>query len=284
MYSSLIKPYKKTNSIKDIAPTPSAVILFICLSLVSTVAVYKISLHQLNKYKPGWSNNTVQSINNPRVKVPEVPKAPPDNNKAIIPDNFIPPVKDGLAPVISRITTSQNVVFLGIDDGGFKDQKVIDIMQKNNIKASLFLADRFISSNRDFFKALIPLGSKIENHTLSHVLLSNLSYQEQLREICGMAELEEKIYGRRPILFRPPGGNYNTDTQRAAATCGMKAVVLWIAKANGGSMQYQYDKKLQKGDIVLMHFRPEFEQDMQAFVKAQNAAGLQTTLLDSWVK
>ena len=64
----------------------------------------------------------------------------------------------------------------------------------------------------------------------------------------------------------------------------MKAVVLWIAKANGGSMQYQVGNRLRPGDIVLMHFRPEFAQDMQAFVDAEKAAGLHTVLLEDWIR
>lgn len=200
------------------------------------------------------------------------------------PDVFVPAIKDGLAPAIRTLDTKQNVVFLGIDDGAYKNPKVIESMKKHKIKASLYLADRFINDNYDFFKDMVSLGSKIENHTLHHRLLPQISYEEQKAEICGMADLEEKIYGRRPTLFRPPGGDYNTDTQKAAAACGMKAIVLWIAKANGGSMQYQGEHKLHKGDIVLMHFRPEFEQDMQAFVDAQNEAGLKTVLLDKWIK
>lgn len=83
--------------------------------------------------------------------------------------------------------------------------------------------------------------------------------------------------------MRPPGGNYNKDTPRAAAACGMKAVVQWIAKANGGSMQYQIGHGLRAGDIVLMHFRPEFKSDMQAFLDAEKAAGLHTELLEDWL-
>jgi hypothetical protein len=63
----------------------------------------------------------------------------------------------------------------------------------------------------------------------------------------------------------------------------MKAVVTWIAKANGGSMQYQIGNGLRPGDIVLMHFRPEFKQDLQAFINAQDAAGLHTELLEDLV-
>jgi peptidoglycan/xylan/chitin deacetylase (PgdA/CDA1 family) len=115
------------------------------------------------------------------------------------------------------------------------------------------------------------------------MLMSNLSYADQVSEICGEADLQLQEFGTRPTLFRPPGGDYNLDTQRAAATCGMKAVVNWIAKANGGSMQYQIGASLRPGDIVLMHFRPEFAQDMQAFIDAEQAAGLHTVLLEDWL-
>ena len=113
--------------------------------------------------------------------------------------------------------------------------------------------------------------------------MSHLSYTDQKHEICAEADRQQIEYGRRPVLFRPPGGNYNLNTQKATAACGMKAVVLWTAKANGGSMQYQIGNTLRPGDIVLMHFRPEFAQDFRAFLKAEQAAGLHTELIDEWL-
>jgi peptidoglycan/xylan/chitin deacetylase (PgdA/CDA1 family) len=198
------------------------------------------------------------------------------------PDYSLPPENNGLSPVVYKVSTDQNVVFLGLDDGAFKDQSVIDIMRKNNIKASLFLSKAFIASNPDFFKQLVDLGSVVENHTLTHDLnmVKDQTYDQQKNEICGMSDYVTEHYGRRPILFRPPGGAYSDTMRQAAADCGMKAVVTWIAKANGGSMQYQVGDKLRPGDVVLMHFRPEFAQDMQAFVNAMNAAGLHTALLE----
>lgn len=213
-------------------------------------------------------------------KTPAASVAP---NVLDAPDYTIPLVTNGVAPVISHLPTKQPVVFLGIDDGGNKQQFEIDLMRQNNIKASLFLADRFIWNNYDFFKGFKDEGSVIEDHTLHHPNLTTLSFDQQKQEICGMADVEQKQYGRRPILFRPPGGSYNLTTQRAAAACGMKAVVMWIAKANGGSMQYQIGHSLRAGDIVLMHFRPEFKQDLQAFINAQNAAHLHTVLLENWL-
>ena len=199
-------------------------------------------------------------------------------------DYVIPPVVNGLAPVISTIPTKQKVVFLGIDDGQYKQTFEYEMMRDNNVKASLFLTNKTIIDNPVFFAQFIPSGSFVEDHTIDHKLLSHLTLEEQKQEICGEADMQLKQFGRRPVLFRPPGGDYNVDTQRAAAACGMKAVVIWIAKANGGSMQYQYGHSLRPGDIVLMHFRPEFRADMQAFINAQNAAGLHTELLEDWLQ
>ena len=198
-------------------------------------------------------------------------------------DYVIPAVINGLAPILSTIPTKQKVVFLGIDDGQYKQPFEYEMMRDNNIKASLFLTNKFIIDNPVFFAQFIPAGSYIEDHTIDHKLLSHLTLAEQKQEICGEAELQLKQFGRRPVLFRPPGGDYNEDTQRAAAACGMKAVIIWIAKANGGAMQYQNGRSLHAGDIVLMHFRPEFKADMQAFLDAQNKAGLHTELLEDWL-
>ncbi len=211
-------------------------------------------------------------------KALQKPQQPP-----FIADYALPPAENGLAPVITSLPTKQNIVFLGIDDGAFKDPSVVQLMKKNNIKASLFLSRLFIANNPDFFKQLVTQGSVVEDHTLSHDtnMIKDDSYAVQKAEICGMADYEAQHYGRRPILFRPPGGAYSTTMRKAAHDCGMKAVVTWIAKVNGGSMQYQVGDKLRPGDIVLMHFRPEFEKDMQAFVDAEKAAGVHTELLES---
>lgn len=212
-----------------------------------------------------------------------VAKVEPPAPVVLPPDYTLPPILGGMDSVATTLATKQDVVFLGIDDGEFKDQSVVDIMRQNNIKASLFLSKRFIAGNPDFFKQLVTLGSVVEDHTLSHdtKMTTTQDYAQQKSEICGMADYVTLHYGRRPTLFRPPGGAYSATMRKAAADCGMKAVVTWIAKANGGSMQYQIGHTLRAGDIVLMHFRPEFKQDMQAFVDAEKAAGLHTELLEN---
>ena len=204
---------------------------------------------------------------------------------AVVRDVSIPPVTGNIPPLVYRIPTSQPIVFLTIDDGNYKDQSVIDSLVANNIKASVFLAQDFVHGNTEFFKQLSDKGYPIENHTITHDLwmTHRMNKQQQAAEICGMADYEQQNFGRRPIFFRPPGGNYNGATMAASGECGMRAVVTWTAEARGGVMYYQDDDKLKPGDIVLMHFRPEFAADLQAFINAKNAAGLKTDLLENWL-
>src|SRR6476620_9961512 len=63
----------------------------------------------------------------------------------------------------------------------------------------------------------------------------------------------------------------------------LQAIITWEAKANAGHMDYQVGNALRPGDIVLMHFRPEFAADMAAFRQAQLAAGLEVVLLEDFL-
>jgi peptidoglycan/xylan/chitin deacetylase (PgdA/CDA1 family) len=264
---------KLVSSLRFVSLTPILVLLLSLASAVSGAYQLARSEHPLQPTAFVSHSQLVKALTLPEIQLQDM-----------FPDYAIPPISDGLAPVLTTIPTTQPVVFLGIDDGQDKLPTDLPIMKYNRVKASLFLADHIIKDNPAFFKDFISAGSYVEDHSVNHVQMSKLSYTQQRQEICNEADLQTRQFGRRPILFRPPYGDYNNDTRRAAADCGMKAVVLWIAKANGGSMQYQVGDHLRPGDIVLMHFRPEFAQDMQAFVDAEKAAGLHTVLLEDWVQ
>lgn len=270
---------KKKRALKFFVPLVAGAAMIVFAGALLTVSV----LNGRGAHAPrNEQAQTVPPTPEP-VAVAPAPVEPP-KPPVVVPDVHLPAVVGGVAPLVYRVATTQKVVFLGIDDGAYKDPEVIDLLKQNNIKASLYLSDLFIHSNPDFFKQVIATGSVVEDHSVSHdINMSKASLEYQKKEICGMADLDEKYYGHRPIFFRPPGGAYTLTTQQAAAACGMKAVVTWIAKANGGAMQYQVGNGLRAGDVVLMHFRPEFKQDLKAFVDAETAAGLHTELLEDWL-
>ena len=218
-----------------------------------------------------------------------IPAPPPPKSQVpvalppIQTDYKIPPITDGVAPVLSRIPTKESVVFLGIDDGIYPDPQAAKLMQDNSVNASLFLTNKYIVNNPSYFANVAQAsGSLIEDHTLDHHLMTTLSYDQQKQEICDTADKYTTLFSRRPILFRPPGGAYDLDTQKAAAACNMKAIIMWDVTVNNGALQYQVGHQLRAGDIVLMHFRTTFVEDMQAFIDAAKAQGLHTELLENW--
>jgi peptidoglycan/xylan/chitin deacetylase (PgdA/CDA1 family) len=185
--------------------------------------------------------------------------------------------------VITHVPTTEPVVFLTIDDGAHRDPLQLALMQENHVRASLFLVNSVVHRYIPFFQTFAAAGNPVENHSLSHRDLTKLSYDDQVAEICGEADLQAQQFGVRPTLFRPPYGAYNDDTRRAATACGMRAVVTWVARVENGRVQYQLASHLRPGDIVLMHFRPEFRADLTAFLAAARGAGLRTELLEDWL-
>ncbi|MEF9884828.1 polysaccharide deacetylase family protein [Streptomyces sp. P9-A4] len=166
---------------------------------------------------------------------------------------------EGLPPVFTTVPTKQKVVFLTIDDGAEKDPALLRMMNDLRIPYSAFLSDYVVKDDYAYFARMQksqPGGIALNNHTLNHRYLPGLSYSEQKREICGMQDVIEKRFGKRPPLFRPPYGNYNEDTLRAAKSCGVKAVPLWASEAFPDHMEWrEWDRDLHPGDIVLTHFR-----------------------------
>ncbi|MEU6313187.1 polysaccharide deacetylase family protein [Streptomyces sp. NPDC047014] len=165
-------------------------------------------------------------------------------------------VEDGLPPVFTTVPTEDKVVFLTIDDGSEKDPEFLKMMQELKIPYTAFLSDYLVRDNYPYFKQMQAAGVTLNNHTINHRYMPGLSYEQQREEICGQQDTIQKRFGKRPTLFRPPYGNYNQDTLRAAKSCGIKAVPLWNAEAFTNRMDYrEWDRDLHPGDIILTHFR-----------------------------
>ncbi|MFH9352921.1 polysaccharide deacetylase family protein [Kitasatospora sp. NPDC017646] len=165
-------------------------------------------------------------------------------------------LKDGRPPVVFRVPTQDKVVFLTIDDGYEKDPEFSRMAAELGIPVSAFLSDYLVRDNYGYFRDLHKQGVEINNHTINHRNLKVLDYETQRQEICNQQDQLEQQIGVRPRLFRPPYGEYNDDTLRAAASCGVQAVPLWNEEAFPDHMEWRYDDRtLHPGDIILTHFR-----------------------------
>ncbi|MFG2618413.1 polysaccharide deacetylase family protein [Streptomyces sp. NPDC048507] len=171
----------------------------------------------------------------------------------------LPKAAPGKPVVVDRIPVAptDKVVFLTFDDGAEKDPEFLKMAADLKLPISMFLTDNIASADYAHFEKLRGngSGSTINNHTLTHPNLRTLSFAAQKKEICGQQERLEKRFGKRPALFRPPYGNYNDDTLKAASECGISSVVLWRASMQINNFQYAEGSALKPGDIILAHFR-----------------------------
>lgn len=200
------------------------------------------------------------------------------------PQALVPPVVDGLAPVVRRIETDKPYVFITIDDGAVRHPDALALIKSSGVEPTLFLNTKHVQGNADFFRSLQDqAGAKVHGHTTDHPNLQGTGYAFQHEEICGNADYLAGELGTRPTLFRPPFGNYDQTTRKVVADCGLTALVLWTAAVNDGVVQFQAGGRLNAGDIVLMHFRQSFVQDWLAFLNRAKQDGLTPVLLDDFL-
>ncbi|MGW3101118.1 hypothetical protein [Streptomyces sp. NPDC001100] len=129
----------------------------------------------------------------------------------------------GLPPVVDHVRTRDRVVFLTYDHEAStrRDPRFTDLVRELRLPVTEFRT---------------PPGP-------AH--FTGLPYSTQRTEICG------HLARPRPRLLRPPDGTYDTTTRRAAADCGISALVLWRASTTTGTLTYARGAhRLTPGDIV----------------------------------
>ena len=131
-----------------------------------------------------------------------------------------------LPPVVDQVRTRDKVVFLTYDDGAERDPRFADMVRELRLPVSVFLTDRVAGPGYGRFARLRAVGASVQNHTLDHAVLRGLPYAGQRAEICGQQDKLARRFGVRPRLLRPPYGRYDETTLRAAADCGVTALVL----------------------------------------------------------
>ncbi|MFI9807694.1 polysaccharide deacetylase family protein [Streptomyces sp. NPDC052301] len=195
-----------------------------------------------------------------------------------------------LPPVFTTVPTKQKIVFLTIDDGSEKDPRFLQMMRDLKVPYTAFLSNYLVKDDYGYFRTMQSYGHTLNNHTLHHPYLPGLSYEEQKDEICGMQDIMEKQFGKRPTVFRPPYGNYNQDTLIAAKTCGIKYAPIWNEEVFVDHWEYREDdQKLRRGDIVLTHFRGRDDwngtmvDDMRRFLDKVTREGYAVARLEDYL-
>lgn len=216
--------------------------------------------------------------------VRHAPPAPPTTSDLAAPKPANPVAMPPGVQVISRVPTTDRVVFLTIDDGLVRNPEFTQRFKAAGVPVTIFpIAGSAVKVDPQFFKDWLALGAALGDHTMTHPNLNTLGEAGQQQQICGAADLDQQLLGVRPTILRPPYGNHNAATATAAAACGMRYIVLWHEAVNNGKVQFQEGSALQTGDIILMHFRTTFDEDFDAALAQARKDGMKLALLSDYL-
>ncbi len=186
--------------------------------------------------------------------------------------------------MVKHIATADRVVFVTIDDGWTRDPAVLSFLAAHHVVVTAFLIGREARADPGYWRALVAQGGLVEDHTDTHPNLARRPLEAQVGQICGPLDDDQRLFGRRPTLFRPPYGSMDADTLVAAGRCGLSAVVLWDATVDHGRFRRATAGPLSPGDIVLLHWTPRLAGDLQVLTSVLDRSGLHAALLEDYLR
>lgn len=163
-------------------------------------------------------------------------------------------------PVYKVDTEGEKVVALSFDAawGADKTQGIMDILNKNNIKATFFLVGFWVDKYPEEVKKLNEQGFEIGNHSHNHLKMSTLDNYAIVDEIEYVNKAVQKLTNKRPYVFRAPFGDYNNKLIENVTNLKMQAVQWSIDTLDWKGLRAneileRVKKGLSTGDIILFH-------------------------------
>lgn len=121
----------------------------------------------------------------------------------------------------------QKSIIITFDDGYMNNYtEAFPILKDLNMTATIFCVGNSLDGSyylsEDAIKEMSDYGIDIESHTVNHLHLDTLSYDQQLSEIRNSKNILEKITGKEVLALAYPFGDYNNDTIKATKEAGYK--------------------------------------------------------------
>lgn len=157
-----------------------------------------------------------------------------------------------------KIDETKPMIALTFDDGPhkFNTKKILDILNKNQAKATFFVLGTNIENNEELLKSMIFQGNEIGNHTYSHKQLTKLSKKEIEEEIQQTENILQNNIHYCAKVLRPPYGSHNSLVDSCASSY---RVVTWSLDTldwkyrNTEKIVDEVISNVKEGDIILMH-------------------------------
>ena len=146
-----------------------------------------------------------------------------------------PPVSIGVLNTAPSVAGSKKTVALTFDDGpGRSTQAIINILRSFHVRATFFNIGWDISDYPSLVREEAADGFLLGDHTNSHPDMTTLSAAAQTSEIVQVMDLQRRLTGTVPCVFRPPYGDYDATTLAIAHDHGLS---LWMWSDSGNDWE-----------------------------------------------
>lgn len=213
--------------------------------------------------------------------------APPEPSKLVL--RPLPPVAPASEVLITRVDGAGKRVALTFDacstlDRSQYDKKVIEVLRKEKVPATLFVSGRWAETH---VKELMDLAGdplfEIANHSYIHPHMTEVPASRRKEELLWTQEILYSLTGRVPRFFRPPYGEWNPDLVQEAAKLGLRTVEYDLPSGDPDkhvTVEKLTDwvvRKAHPGSVVVMHMNRHgwhTAESLPAIIKALRAKGL----------
>ena len=166
---------------------------------------------------------------------------------------------------IYSVETEEKKIAISFDAawGDNYTREILDILDKYNIKSSFFLVGFWIDKYPEHVKEIHRRGHDVGNHSTNHPYMTKLSEEEMIKELNITGNKIKELTKEKPILFRPPFGDYNDKLISVCRDNGYYVIQWDVDSLDWKEMGVQpvvdrVVRNVKNGSIVLFHNNAKF--------------------------
>ena len=151
-------------------------------------------------------------------------------------------------------------VALTFDDGpGPYTDRLLQILQDNDAKATFFLIGNKVAANPAGAKRIADAGMEIGSHTWEHPNMTTIPAEDIAGQFARANDAITAATGRTPALWRPAGGLSNDAVRQTAGKFGLAEILWdvipfdWANDSNTAATRALLMSQIKPGSVVLFH-------------------------------
>jgi len=188
-------------------------------------------------------------------------------------------------PIYCVDTQGEKKVSISFDAawGADDTDDLLKILKDNDVKATFFLCGYWVDKYPEEVKKIYADGNDIGNHSNTHPHGSQLSIEENKKEIMAVHQKIKDLLGYEMHLYRPPFGEYNDTVLDAAKECGYYSIQWDIDSLDWKEFGVEQEinqvlnhKHLGNGSIILFHNDTKYTPDaLDTIIKGLKEKGFE---------